>query len=181
MRDLGGVLSPILGGPDQKLNRLGNRFFIDVTMPPMQNDSVAMDWIASLLQARRLGAVLNWPLLDFSPGTTGSPLVNGGSQIGTTLVMDGLAASYHVTKGQFFSIVASGRRYVHIFAASATANGSGQLNATIEPGLRLSPPDNSVIEIATPKIEGFLDGDEQSWTVSTARHIGLQFRISEAE
>lgn len=179
MTDYGGLLAPPLGGPVQKLNRLGNRFYLDVTLPPMTYAD-GMAWIAALIRAQTAGAIFPWPQPGLVIGPPGTPLVNGGSQLGTSLVMDGYLASYSVLAGQFFNIIHSGRRYLHLFAAAGMAS-SGALTATIAPMLRVSPTDNDVIDISTPKIEGFLDGNERSWTISTARHVGLQFRITEAE
>jgi hypothetical protein len=68
-----------------------------------------------------------------------------------------------------------------MISANVTANGSGQATLAIEPMLRRSPSDNDALNLAPPYIEGLLDGDQRGWTVSNAKNVGLQFRITEAE
>ncbi len=179
--DVGGVLRPILGGAHQKLNRLGDRFMIDVQMPPMPSAGIAMGWVADLVRASREGALFQWPQLGFDPGTPGAPLVNGGGQAGMTLSLKGMTPGYGVVKGQFLSIIVGGRRYLEMVTADATVGVHGTVTLAIAPMLRVSPPDNAPCEIAEPMIEGFLDGDERRWTVDVARHTGLSFSITEAK
>lgn len=180
MLDYGGILRPTLGGPDQRLNRLGNRFYLDVTLPPMTYDDGRI-WIADLIRGQTEGVIFPWPQVEFDIGAPGNPLVNGAGQIGTTLSMDGFTPSYAVRKGQFLTIVSGGRRYLHIFTAQAVASTTGTLSASVAPMLRISPADNSSVIVRAPAIEGFIEGNERSWNISAARHVGLQFRITEAE
>lgn len=182
LRDFGGVLTPSLGGPELRINRVGTRFGLRVTMPPLLSDEAGRLFVARLLQARFDRLLMEWPLLDFDPGTPGAPLISAAVSGGSVIAIKGLAAGYQVREGQFFSIVHGGRRYVHMFTAGATADSSGLISAaTIFPILRTSLSVNDVLELAQPMIEGnVLPGDELSWDVDTARLIGLSFSVSEA-
>lgn len=181
LRDFGGVLVPYLGGPEQRINRVGTRFILRATMPPLRED-VARLFISRLLQARFDRLLMEWPLLDFDPGTPGAPLINAAVAGGSVIAIKGLTAGYQVKEGQFFSIVHGGRRYMHMFTAAATANGSGLISAaTIFPMLRTNLAVNDVLEIAVPMIEGHvLPGDELSWEMDVARLVGLSFSVVEA-
>ncbi|GLT01810.1 MAG: hypothetical protein AB7E60_15245 [Sphingobium sp.] len=182
LRDFGGVLTPSLGGPELRINRVGTRFGLRVTMPPLLSDEAGRLFVARLLQARFDRLLMEWPLLDFDPGTPGAPLISAAVSGGSVIGIKGLAAGYQVREGQFFSIVHGGRRYMHMFTAAATASGAGVIAAaTIFPMLRSNLAVNDVLEIAKPMIEGnVLPGDELSWELDVARLVGLAFSVVEA-
>ena len=180
LRDFGAVLTPFLGGPEQRINRLGMRFGLRLTMPPMDADE-GMVYLSRLLQGRQSTVVLPWPLLDFDPGMPGSPLVSAAVTSGTAIPIKGLTPGYQVKEGQFFSVIHSGRRYVYMFTADATANGSGNLSAAIFPLLRTALSTNDVIEIAQPKIEGLvMPGEEISWQIGLDNAREFSFSVLEA-
>ena len=180
LRDFGAVLTPFLGGPEQRINRLGMRFGLRLTMPPMDADE-GMVYLSRLLQGRQSTVILPWPLLDFDSGTPGSPLVSAAVASGTAIPIKGLTPGYQVKEGQFFSVIHSGRRYVYMFTADATANGSGNLSAAIFPLLRTALSTNDVIEIAQPKIEGLvLPGEEISWQIGLDNAREFSFSVLEA-
>lgn len=178
LRDFGGVLTPFLGGPEQRINRLGTRFGIRVTMPPMRGEG-ARQFVSRLLRGRQEGVLLPWPLLDFDPGSPGAPLVSATAS-GTALPVKGLAPGYTVREGQFLSIVHAGQRYVHMSTGDVTASGGGSANLSIFPTLRLTMSTNDVIELEQPIIEGLVSpGDELGWQMDLAHTIGLSFSVME--
>lgn len=180
LRDFGAILTPFLGGPEQRINRLGTRFGLRLTMPPMDADE-GMVYLSRLLQGRQSTVTLPWPLLDFDPGTPGAPLVSAAVSSGTAIPIKGLTPGYTIKEGQFFSVIHAGRRYVYMFTADVTADGSGNLSAAVFPLLRTALSINDVIEIAQPKIEGLvMPGEEISWQIglSNAREFG--FSVMEA-
>lgn len=180
LRDFGSVLTPFLGGPEQRINRLGTRFGLRLSMPPLDADE-GMVYLSRLLQGKQSTVTLPWPLLDFDPGTPGAPLVSANVSSGTALPIKGLTPGYTVKEGQFFSIIHAGRRYVYMFTANGTANGSGNLSASIFPMLRAALSTNDVIEIAQPKIEGLvLPGEELSWQIDLSNAREFSFSVMEA-
>lgn len=179
LRDFGGVLTPFLGGPEQRINRLGTRFGLRLTLPPMGPDE-GMAYIARLLRGRADTVVLPWPLLDFDPGEPGAPLVRTSISGGSTIKMKGITAGYAVKEGQFFSVIHGSHRYVHLFAADGTASGAGTLDVDIFPMLRSPLSTNDVVEIATPKIEGFVSpGEELAWQIGLTNEREVSFSIVE--
>jgi hypothetical protein len=177
--DFGGDLTPPLGGAVQRLDRLGSRWAVEVTMPSMDRDEARV-WIARLVKAKHSSALLPWPQsADF--GAEGAPRVNGAGQSGTVLSIDGLPANKAVPEGLFFAIVTGGRRYIHQVSAPAVASGGGAVTLSIEPMLRVRPTDNAVVEMAAPLIEGMVQGQEFGWTVDLAQIYGLTFTLSERE
>jgi len=168
-------LSPAFGGPTQRLNRKGSRWRAVVTLPVMTYVD-ALAWID--LRAEADTVVLDVPQPGLVIGTPGTPLVNGAGQLGSSLAIDGLTVGYVIRKGQYLSVVISGQRYLYQATAQVTANGSGQATVAIRPMLRASPPNDAVVEIAAPKIEGFVKTDPM-FEVNAAQHVGLSFEIEE--
>lgn len=180
LRDFGGVLTPFLGGPEQRINRLGMRLGLRVTLPPMSFE-VARVAVSRLMQGKAQRMVMKWPLAGFTPGSPGTPLVRVLVNSGTTLQIKGLSASYAFREGQPISVVAGGRRYVHLIVASASANGSGDTTVSVWPPIRAAFSVNDVVEIATPRIEGHvLPGDELSWQIGVDRAWSMDFNLVEA-
>jgi hypothetical protein len=171
-------MEPLLGGPTTRIQRLGSRWSMDVELPPMSYLD-AMAWVAALTKAEADTVVMAIPQPGFDTGAPGTPLVNGSSQLGKTLVIDGLGA-YTFKAGQMISLITSSRRYVHQVSAD-TAAVSGGASLPIEPMIRKAPSNNAVVEVAAPKIEGYLAGRDQGWTVDVARLVGLAFTITERE
>lgn len=177
--DWGGELVPVLGGETQRLNRLGDRFAIDVTLTPTQDATLAQAYISRLRRGRRDGVLMPFPQLNLAIGAPGDVRVDGAGQAGSSLAVKGASVGYVFREGQFISLVSNGRRHLHSVGAAATATGGGLVTLPIEPMLRVSPANNDVIEVAQPMIEGFVAGNEQAWTIDIAGTVGLSFTITE--
>lgn len=173
-------LEPTFNGPTSRIRRIGSRWSIDFDYPPMTY-SDAMVWVAALTSAEADTVILAVPQPGFSVGSPGTPLVNGASQLGSTLDLDGFSTAYPAMVGQWFNVTVSGRLYLYQVATSKTASADVMADLAINPMIRASPANNSSADFATPKIEGFLSGDQTAWTVDTARHVGLSFTITEAQ
>lgn len=178
--DFGATLSPSLGGPDQRIDRMGCRFGLSVSLPPMRGDKLGRQWIAALLKGKSEGVRMAWPLQGFKPGVPGTVKVNGAGQSGRTLVVDGASANYVFRAGQPFNHVpADGEEILYFVTEEVIANGSGQASLTIEPMLRVEPADNDDLEFGEPVITGFLAAGDLPWSLGVAKQVGLAFDIRE--
>jgi hypothetical protein len=177
--DFGAILEPGLGGSSQYVGRLGDRYEVSVQMPPMEAE-VARVFISRLAQAKKSSLLMPFPQPGVVVGAVGAPRVNGAGQAGSVLAIDGLPAAKAVKEGWFLSLIVAGRRYVHQIAADAVASGGGAVTLTLVSMLRVSPPDNAVVELI-PMIEGFVQGDGLPWTIDVAAHVGLSFTLREIE
>lgn len=178
--DFGAVLTPPGGGPSQRLNRLGNRFAVDVVAATSRSGAEGRILVARLMRALTEGVLLPfWQGLDV--GTPGTPQVNGGGQQGSTLQLKGFTSGYAVREGQFFSIIYGGRRYLHAAAADVTASDTGTMALPIVPMLRISPNDGATCEFVQPMIEGFLAGNQVQWQLQLAPYTDVSFTVTEAE
>ena len=180
LRDFGAVLTPFLGGPEQRINRLGTRFGLRVTLPPMPTRDKALTIQSRLLRAREDRLRMEWPQPDFDAGSPGAPLVSAAVASGTALPLKGMTGGYALKEGQMLAIVHGGRRYMHMIAADVTVAGGGTASASIWPMLRTPLSNNDVVEIASPNIEGLVSpGDELSWQISVDRLASFSFTLSE--
>ena len=74
----------------------------------------------------------------------GTPLVNGGSQTGRSLVTDGWTVSTTIFKaGDYLKL--AGNDKVYMITADVSSDGSGNATISIEPALVSSPADNAVV------------------------------------
>ena len=188
--DFGAFLTPSLGGPVQRVERMGTRFRISVNLPPMfhepeQNGPDAgqsgRKWLSALVRGKQEGARMPFPMLGFDPGTPGTVLVNGADQSGRTLIVDGATPNYPFRDGQFFSVETGGQHFLHMVVEEAFASAGGGATLSIEPMLRRSPTDNSPCHFGKPMIEGFIMGDEMMWNIALANLVGLSFDLVERE
>jgi hypothetical protein len=181
LQDFGAFLTPSLGGPVQRVERMGNRFRISVTMPPMPNPKLGRLWIAKLVRAKQEGGRMPWPLLGFDPGVPGNVLVNAGGAAGRSLAVKGATPNYIFREGQFFSILIGGKHFLYMVTAEAIASATGTATLAIEPMLRVSPPADAPCHFGKPMVEGFIMGDAFQWEMALANFVGVAFDLAEIE
>jgi hypothetical protein len=179
--DWGAFLTPGLGGPVQRVNRMGSRFKISVSFPPLPSAKEGRIFVRRLVQGKSEGVRMRFPLLDFDPGAPGTIRINGAGQAGSTLVVDGATPNYVAREGQFFSIETSGKHHLYMVAAETIFSNTGTASVPITPMLRRPHLDNDLCHFGKPMIEGFIQGDEIGWNLSVERVISLQFDISESQ
>jgi hypothetical protein len=179
--DFGGFLRPPLGGPVQRLNRLGNRWIVAVTLPSMQRAQAAA-WIALLNLGLTSG--VQWTIRQpgLTVGTPGAPRVSGTGHAGTLLPVSGGSANYVFRQSQWISLLSEGARFLHMIAAQTALDGSGAGTLPLIPALRAPPTNNDPITVVDPVIVGWLNSAESaSWSIDRARLYGLRFTIEEGQ
>ena len=78
-------------------------------------------------------------------GSYGTPLVNGASQTGRSLITDGWAAAKTLQKGEYIAFENGSYRELHMATADAVSDGTGNMTISIVPAIRISPANNAVI------------------------------------
>lgn len=127
------------------------RWEIDLEYPPITDRTAIGELEAFLL---KLNGQENTTLVpDFDQATpngigTGTPLVNGASQTGETLVTDGWTASQTgiLKAGDKISV----ENYIYMVVDDANSDGSGNATFNIKPALRSSPANNASIDVTYP-------------------------------
>lgn len=176
--DYGGVLRSAMGGATQRINRLGSRFRVALSYPPLPEPNGRI-FVNRLLRAKQEGIRIPVPLAA-EQGIPGDARVSGSASIGTTLNLRNLHPVYAGKEGYWLSIEKAGQHYLHSVAAGFIADAGGNAVATIYPPLRIPFADGDKVHLAKPMIEGFIDGDELSWEMSLAHHQHISFTIEEA-
>ena len=161
-----------------RIDRKGGRFKLALSYGPYEPDKARV-MVSRLIAAKQEGLRIEYPLLH-SQGAPGAPLLNGAVTSGRTLVLDGLTPGYTCKEGYWLSLVKSGQHYLHSVRTGGRANGSGQLTITLNELVRDSFADNTVVNLAKPMIEGFVEGDEWAWSTAIERVTPIEFTLEEA-
>ena len=157
-----------LTGQVQTSTRPGGHWEFDTQWEVLEDTRLGQ-WMALLAQAQEEQATFYWnnypkcrPLNYLNGTGWGTPLVNGATQTGRTLVCDGFTAGTALLRGDCFAFDNSLYREMHMLTADVTANGSGQATLTFTPAIRRSPADNAAI---------LLDGNASDETVRMACEV----------
>ena len=174
----GNILRPAFGGPLQPLTRKGDHWAVDVTIPALDARGCGMGLFADLTRGKRESLVLRIPdYMETRP--YGNPVCNGVST-GDTLSIRGLTPAVVIPKGKWMSLILNGQRYLYLVAVEAVANGSGIASVQVTSLLRRPTIDGAAVELAEPKIEGFVPAN-QSADIGTLPAVGLQFSLEERD
>lgn len=140
-----------------------------------QADADDVEAFLLALNGREGSFLMGDPLRTAPRGTWAgqSPLVNGASQAGKTLAIDGLTAASTGKAGDWFQLGSAGTSRLYRLTAPFTANGSGQVTLDFWPSLRVSPADNAALTLASAKGVFMLAGNIAGWTQEDVRDSGI--------
>lgn len=144
------------------IQQLGKVWAFDVMLHKMLQ-AKSLEWIAKLNDDTGDGHRWTIPQGSLISGAEGTPRVNLGGQAGTSLNVDGISNGLVIPAGAFVSIITASKRYVYQMASTVTASGTGTATLVFNTPLRVSPANNDVVEIAAPKVEGFVDFNGMSF------------------
>jgi hypothetical protein len=108
----------------------------------------------------------------------GTPLVNGASQTGNSLVTNGWTSGVtNILKaGYMVAFATSDGRELKMITADVNSDGSGNATLSIEPSIRTSPANDATIIVSTPSCVMRLAGDNQAkWTVNELGLYEIKF------
>ena len=155
----------------------------DVTLPPMKRLD-AEYWISFFLKLN--GPFGTFLLGDPNGGTargiaTGSPAVNGGSQVGNELVTDGWTTSQTgiLKAGDYIQLGSGATAQLYKVLDDVNSDGSGNATLTIWPSLRSSPADDASIIVTNP-VGVFRLTTPAAWDIDEASIYGMTFGAREA-
>lgn len=162
---------------DDYIPRKGGRYTVSFTFGPYVPEEGRV-MIARLIAGKQGGVRVKLPLLE-DQGSPGTPLINGAVTIGRTIAVDGLTPGYVIKEGYWLSLVKAGQHYLHSVGTGATANGLGQATIELNELLRTDFPDNTVVNLAQPQVEGLLTGEEWGYSVDANRVVPIEFTLKE--
>lgn len=112
----------------------------------------------------------------------GTPLVNGASQTGNTMTIDGLPLSGTnvYRKGDYFQLGSGTAARLYMITQDINSNGSGQATLQFIPALRSSPADNAAITFTSAKGLFRASDNMAQWDSNSAMIYGFTFAFKEA-
>ena len=168
----------------QIIKNQGQRWDADITLPPMKRDN-AEEFLGFLLQLDgRTGTFLLSP-----PGSgtargvaDGTPVINGASQTGSELAIDGLSVSTtnYLKIGDWFQLGSGSTARLHKVVKDVNSDGAGAATLDIWPNLRESPVDGSTVVLSNPAGLFRLEAPVVDWSFRDAALYGIAFGIMEA-
>ena len=110
------------------------------------------------------------------------PLVNGGSQVGDTLVIDGCSPSVtgFLLPGDYIQLGSSTTTQLYKVLTQVDTDASGNATLDLWPNLRSSPADNSTIIVANTKGRFRLKDNVTQWGINEISSYGITFDCVEA-
>ena len=165
----------------------GQRWEADITLPRMARED-AEQWVAVLmsLYGQKGTFLLGDPLGGTARGSAstaaGTPVVNGASQTGGTLNIDGLPASAtgYLKAGDYIQLGSAATSQLYKVLADADSNGSGEASLDIYPNLRSSPADGAPVVVSNAKGLFRLASNETSWNINNLAFYGITFGAVES-
>jgi len=161
----------------------GQMWEADVSLPPMKRADAEV-WIAWLTSLRgQYGTFLMGdPSAATARGTLGgTPLVNGASQTGATLNIDGATADVTnwLRAGDYIQLGAASSATLHKVLEDVSTDGSGQATLTLWPHIRTAPTDNSTVVTSNTVGNFRLSSNSSEWSISEASIYGINFSAME--
>jgi hypothetical protein len=163
----------------QVLNHAGRRWEVDVDLPPMKH-SDARIWIAWL--AKLDGALntfnLGDPLGATAQGSAGgTPVVNGSSQTGSSLNIDGCTTNTTnwLKAGDYIQLGTGADARLFMVKDNVNTNSSGQATLSLWPNITTAPANNQSVIVSNPQAAFRLSNNVSTWSVNEASIYGINF------
>lgn len=168
---------------EQVIQHQGEYWTATVQLPPMLKDN-ASQWLSFLLKLRGRRGTFKLGDQDrktIQGNTTGTVLVNGASQTGNQIDVDGLGASVTdaFKAGDYIQI----NSYLYMITDDVNSNASGEATLNIEPSLRSgleTIADNDTVIYTNTTTLMRLDSNEVAWDTDQVSKYGISFACSEA-
>ena len=186
-RDVVGVSTSPFNFTQQVYRHQGQRWEADISLPPMQRAD-AEQWAAFLLRLR--GAYGTFLLGDpngstprgSASATPGTPLVNGASQTGDELDIDGLpvSATGYLKAGDYIQLGSGSTATLHKVLEDVNSDGSGEATLNLWPKVRTAPSDDAAVTVSNAKGNFRLASNETTWDIDQASIYGITFGAVEA-
>lgn len=109
----------------------------------------------------------------------GTPLVNGASQTGNTLIIDGGTASKvgWMLAGDVFSV--AGNTKVHMLIQNADTGAGGTVTLVFEPDLPASPANNAALTVSNVPFTMMFNNDIQEYSAIYSPHFTFEIDLEE--
>lgn len=174
--------SPFTLSSSQVIKFPGEAWAASVGLPPMKRDE-AEEWVTFLASlGGKFGTFLmgdpNAIVPQGSAGVTpGTPRVNGGSQTGQDINIDGLPVSVtgYLMPGDYIQFGSGITSKLHKVLSQVNSNASGQATVSLWPSVRSAQPDNALITVTNARGLFRLNNNEISFSINEISTYGISF------
>lgn len=171
----------------QVISHTGQRWEAEVSMPPMQRAD-AEQWISFLVSLAGVKGtfLLGDPNASTPRGsastTPGTPVVNGASQTGDSLTIDGCptSATGYLKAGDYIQLGGGSSATLHKVLTDVDTNASGQATLDLWPYIRTAPSDDATVVVSNAKGLFRLASNQTDWSINNAAFYGITFPALEA-
>ena len=171
----------------QVVRHAGARWSATISIPPVKR-SDSEYWNSFLLRLRgQFGTFLLGDPNAATPrgsaaSAAGTPVVNGASQTGNELAIDGLPASAtgYLKAGDYIQLGSASTSRLYKVLEDVDSNGSGEATLNLWPDLRSSPADGATVVVSNAKGVFRLSNNEAVWTINNAGFYSISFAAVEA-
>jgi len=182
--DIVGMNISPFSGAQQVYRYTGQFWSADIALPPMKREK-AEYWISFFLKLNgSYGTFLMGdPLGATARGVaTGTPVINGASQTGGSLVTDGWTPGTTgiLKAGDYIQLGSGATSRLHKVLDDVDSDGSGNATLQIWPDLRESPSDNATITVTNPKGVFRLTSTQAAFDINRMGIYGVTFGAQEA-
>ena len=181
-----GVSTSPFSYTQQVYKHQGQRWQAEVQLPSMTR-AEAEEWFSFLVKLNgQYGTFLLGDPHSAPRGsaatTPGTPVVNGASQTGGTLAIDGLPASAtgYLKAGDYIQVGSGAAAKLHKVLNNVDSNASGEATLDIWPDLRSSPADDETVVISDAVGTFRLAANEIGVDINEIEHFGIVFAAVEA-
>jgi len=186
-RNVVGVSTSPFNLKQQVFRHPGQRWEADVTLPPLQRADAEL-WASFLLRLRGqqgtflLGDPANATPRGTASATPGTPVVNGASQTGDELNIDGLPTSEtgYLKAGDYIQLGSGATATLHKVLEDVDSNASGEATLNLWPQVRTAPADNAAVTVSNAQGNFRLASNETMWDINSATLYGITFGAVEA-
>jgi hypothetical protein len=171
----------------QVVRHAGARWSATISIPPVKR-SDSEYWNSFLLRLRgQFGTFLLGDPNGATPrgsaaSAAGTPVVNGASQTGNELNIDGLptSATGYLLAGDYIQLGSAASARLYKVLEDVDSNGSGEATLNLWPDLRSSPADGATVVVSNAKGVFRLSNNEAVWTINNAGFYSISFAAVEA-
>ena len=171
----------------QIVQHTGQRWEATITIPPVKRD-LAEEWVAFILALKgQTGTFLLGDPLGTAPRGTassnaGTPVVNGASQTGEVINIDGLPTSEtgYLLAGDYIQLGSGSTATLHKVLEQVNTTGLGEASFTIWPSIITAPADNAIVTLTNAKGRFRLKNNTQSWQINNINSYGISFEAVQA-
>jgi len=171
----------------QVVRHAGARWSATIRIPPVKR-SDSEYWNSFLLRLRgQFGTFLLGDPNAATPrgsaaSAAGTPVVNGASQTGNELAIDGLpvSATGYLLAGDYIQLGSGSTARLYKVLEDVDTNASGEATLNLWPDLRSSPADDAGVIVINAKGLFRLATNDATWTINNAGFYSISFAAVEA-